>query len=559
MLHKSLEGISCGMEWIRKGSVPLIENVQRAVDFYSPRLFKLFNVASKQQLYNALSDRYKDPDGARTVRANKLTSFQHNKTPIELLKELYPYPHSLFMTPEKHWTNNVNRKNRIFAHYEKVGDVKRIEPAHLNDLVDILLDLLAYKRPEKIFSKMKKPPMTTVHGYILLEKKRLAQLYQINRVFQDLQSAQLPISIKEQNQYLYMNFFRDPSEIQVRIDQAFGAMGKQRMPDERPKFSKAIFKRLNRRDPDTLNTLLQISEMNGATEVFEDLLRHMTYGNANRDTYKILCNCFSSGVFKDEKRFYDLVTQIHSHDHLAKDITLINELISGLIKFNDIKLAERVLEQLLTDIKEFRFEEEDVYKGVSIDHKNKYNEYLFYYDQLSKHVQMSPIKLIPNIDTFTPFLFYYSHHNQFTNVMGIINHIESMNLPMTTKGFRICFDSLSPQENIVLLDKLLTHFRTVYDFDHDILNTANKDHKSDPSVGQLLKLPDNMIKNIVANFNDAEITAQFEQYKADIKAIRALGSYYDLYQINHITYLKYEFLQQIHHVFTQHNSMPHQN
>lgn len=558
------------MEWIRKGSIPLIKNVHRAIDnsidssavaIRPPSaLEKYFNLPPKStkspkfHIFHTLNTKFNDPDGIRHSRSQKLLSY-NSKTPTNILKALYPPNHSLFMNTKRIHSNTFDKTQRIFQQYQKVNNITMIQPNHLNDLIDQFLDILMFKRPLALLSGMGKPPTITIHGYITLERKRLNLLYQINQIFHDLKVANLPISIKEQNIYLCMNFFRDAPDIQQSVEHAFKTMGKHLQPIERPKFSKDFLKKITRSDPDTLNTLLEISIMNQDPQVFNMLVSTIEDNHStNRNTLKILCNGYTKGRLQNKTRFDELVQKIYLNHLNQLDITLINEIIKGSIRFDDIHQAQLILNDLINQPNIHQYgNEHSCYRGLNTHQKITYDKYLYYYDEISKVVDMSPIMMIPNIDTFTPFLKYYSEKHQFSKVVEIIDHIELMNLPLTTKSFKICFDTkLEPIERTKLLNKLLVHFNANYNLDYDTTKKPSTAPPSPPSHqpssdGQYLKLSDDLLFKIVTGFNDPLVHQQYEELKMIIKSFRKGASSKDVYMINQITYMKYGFLK---HIYT---------
>lgn len=509
---------------IKKLALPLLENVHNALEVHGKLLQKILG---KPPFLNQL-DRLilADKHTVNQARINLLKPY-NAKTPINLLKALYPKPHNTFQNRPKQGFNY----NTVFEEYKKVN-LTSIEPSHLNYLIDNFLRYPKFKRPVKILNSRDKPSQTIVHGYMALWKIRHHYIQQINRLFGDLKAHNLPISTDEQNQFLKYIFFKDRYDIDERVDRALEL--KQLKRYQQTSFTFDFYKKLRLEDTSSLNNLLQLSLMHNNREIFDDILTRITY---DRNTYKLLLDAYS-GQFKDESKFFLLVQEID----IPMDITVVNCIMRGYVELGKAEEAMGFIKDMVP--LKVDTPNKSVYQYLTTKDKQMYSKYLSYYDFLSKYASLPSIQLSPNIETFTPLLRYYSDVRDFGMLQEMVGIIDKFDLPLTTKSFEIIFEKLDPQQTIVMLPRLLHEFKDNYSLDFDFKTTV----PAETSYGQLVKLPDLLVGKIVGNAEklNPQVRKLHETFENDVKFIRRNTSHKDLYTINQVTHLKYEFLQYIH-------------
>lgn len=186
------------MTGLSKPSVALIPNVQHAVRSNITRLLKVLGVRS-DLVYKKLNPLDFEHYLIQQKRAERLRQYNGN-TPLSFMKALYQRSHSM---PGNTSRMGISLK-RLFQEYEQIT-IRNIEPEHLEDFIETMLDNRKFIRPLRL-SIITDDPRVLVHGYFRLKKIRQSYLKQINQLFNDLKSYKLPLSIKEQNKLIFTPF-----------------------------------------------------------------------------------------------------------------------------------------------------------------------------------------------------------------------------------------------------------------------------------------------------------------------------------------------------------------
>ncbi|WEJ96622.1 hypothetical protein PSN45_004163 [Yamadazyma tenuis] len=474
----------------------------------------------KHRIFTTLTAQ--DTSNIPAVRKDILSKYTAKTSP-SLLRFLYPKKRSSFMnTPSDGFDLRA-----VFQEYCNT-EVTAIEPHHLNDLISKFLDYPYFKRPVKLLSGSSIPTLATMHAYSRSRSVRSQYTSMLQKLFADLKQNGLPVSVAEQNKFLYYMFFKDRHDIDDRVQQAFKRKGLEKFKEN--EFTFSFYKQLAVDDIDSLNNLLVISVMHSNKQVFDDILGRVT---PNRKTYMTMLDGYS-GPFRNPDEFYAVVRSID----VTMDITLLNKILSGLVRFGNISEAELLLssipEQPQTDI---------LYWGLTPGTKVEYDQYLQCYDKLSKITTMPPLLITPNLSTFMPFLEHYSWMRNTPKLFETIDTIRRFGLPLTTRVFTILFENLGPQESIHALYLLKTEFEKSYALDYD-LNTFEKpvSHGS-----QFLKLSDHLLKVVskAVSANNTDLEKLYTDLREDIMSIRHPSNYTDLFTVNQVTHLKYSFLQRL--------------
>lgn len=512
------------MKGLGKSGVTLINNVQQAVQANISKVLKALGVPS-DLVYKKLDPLDFEQYQIKHKRAQLLHQYTAS-TPLSFLKALYARSHSL---PGNTVRQGVSLR-RLFREYRE-AKIHNIESEHLDDFIETMLDNSKFLRPLRLSTNTEDERLL-VHGYFRLKKLRQMYLNQLNELFTDLKAHELPISTKEQNKLIYYTFFRDKKDISDGLEKVLEKWGRpQRHVND---FTLDHYRGLELKHTESFNNILRICLMQQNHKIFQEVSKEIV---PDRETFKIWLEAYSD-VFKDKGQFESVIPKID----VTMDITLLNLVMKGYVLFGEIDRAEEILETI-----ELSPVTDPLYHYLSFENKKKYDKYLKYYDNLSKFIEMDPIKIIPNIETFTPFIRYYTEVQPNKNrVFSILHNMESINLPLNTKIFEILVGKFDPYSSIEILNILLQLFEKLYSNDADLAR-HNKVLEHD---GQLIKLRDSVVFKLSKSLSplDKRITELAGDLKSTIRDIRRNNEYNDLFIKNEIVYRKLCYLREIYRI-----------
>lgn len=474
----------------------LVKIVHTAIDTHGPRISKAFGVG-KDEILLKLRESYNDNLSVENERLKILSTITSSKvtTPNFLLRALYP---SKATNINSLPVQNRPYRSQVFNSYCKVG-IPSIEPQHVNQIMRVLMNPYNLKRPLKIVNYDSSISERTAMGYLRQQKKRSHTIDMIKRIVDDFKAYKLPISNYEQNLILYHIFYKDPPEI---IDICKQSLQLLDMDYTETDFTWEFYTNLQLKDINSLNNIMDISIIHRNRKIFDDVTRRIQ--TPNRDSFKRLlrgCKHF------DDKHLFG---QTMKNLSIPLDTSLINEIISGLVHFNEIDEAWKY-------VRMFKAMEEP-----TSDHL-----YLHYYDSLRKIIDLEDIPITPDEGTFKPFLKYYTDPSELLRVVEVMEHF---NVPLTTNTFLKLFQlNLDDNQLKISMKKLLERFEQSYITDQDFANGRGNGNK--------VKLSDRLIRSIQNHYK----TDQWEDLFNYITDLRR-SSTHDFRTINEINHAKYNFL-----------------
>ncbi|CAH6719515.1 hypothetical protein CLIB1444_02S10330 [[Candida] jaroonii] len=470
--------------------------VHTAIETRGPWISKALGVDKSMILWK-LEDSYNDNLAVENERVQILSS-RPNKvtTPNTLLRALYPSK-----------STNINAlpiqnrpyRSQVFNNYCKLG-IPSIEPQHINQIMKILINPYNLKRPSRIVNYDSTVSKKTAMGYLNQQKKRSHSIDMIKRIVDDFKAHGLPISNHEQNLILYHIFYKDSPDILEVCKQSLQLMDMDYTESE---FTWEFYKNLQLNDINSLNNIIDIAIMHRNRKIFDDVKQRIQ--SPNRDTFK--------GVLKGFKHFNDQIAfnvTLKTID-FPLDISVINEIISGLVRFDQIDDAwgyVRMFEAI---------EESDTYDN---------HLYLHYYDTLRKIIDLEDISIIPNEQTFKPLLNHYTESSELLRVVEVMEHFK---VPLSTNTFLKLFQSnLDGNQLKLSMKKLLESFEQNYITDQDFAHGSGNGNK--------VKLSDSLMRSIQSHYK-GEWDGLFD-YITELRR----SSTHDFGIINEINHAKYNFL-----------------
>lgn len=365
-----------------------------------------------------------------------------------------------------------------------------MKPNHLDDFLSRFLYRRDFIKPNKLSSSYTRSADVTYSTYNEMIQHRNEHISMCTKILNDMKESELPLTVKEQNQFIFMSFYRDRADVMEKVTAAIKELAEiddqnTYTLNDKNNFDLNIYRLIkaqlesdqNSLTIETYNTLLFVSMRHEQHGVIKEILKDIGLQNlvnvtnqsieettttANRETIELLLDYFSSPAFRnisdnDLSAFLNTINYLTNSKKIVPDIRTINKITKGLANMKHIEEAEFLVSNLFIDplLKESGNTLLDttnsvlsIYKGLTPDDKNLYKKFLQLYENLSDilsqlKLENLPYKLIPNEGSFRPLIYSYCSPNNdpasFQKSMYMMSVIEDQGLPITTRIFHALF------------------------------------------------------------------------------------------------------------------------
>lgn len=381
----------------------------------------------------------------------------------------------------------VNHED-LYKAYETLPSPQplHIQPQHLEDFVSIFMERRNFVKTNGLSGSMLlRSPKGVLRAFkgLLLARRRYT--YMVRHVLNDIKECGLPLTSSELNVLLKMAFFKDRKDILQAVHAAFARLDQVTQEEyedvfRQNPFNWTIYQQIlalvDQIAIGTFNVLLFHASRHGQDDVFSDILTKLGFlylentslkiSAPNRETFWILLEHYTEKGSIEE--FTSVIDQI---THL--DIKTINLIISGLVKFNEISLAEEIAFLVAAE------EPADVleYKNLSWEDRRSHKQLVQLYDKIGGLIgEVPPFRLVADEGTFRPFVLYYCNDQlvgSFDKVIKLLDAMENHALPLGTRTFKLVLVAFQHQRSWTL--EQLTYITTRLLSCHDSLYGINQD------------------------------------------------------------------------------------
>lgn len=462
---------------------------------------------SKNTLFGAFSDL-----GSALMDQNRLRSYllkkEHMRPPTSsynhFLRTLYSrkeeLPSSVLENTQKY--GKVNHED-LYSAYEMLPQPRplHIQPQHLEDFVSLFMERRNFVKTNSLSGSMLlRSPKSILRAYKgqVLARKRYT--YMVRHVLNDIKESGLPLSASELNKLLQMAFFRDRPDILQAVNSAYSLIdqdtqeGYEDLFRQNP-FNWTIYQQIlalmEHVEIGTLNVLLFHASRHAQEDVLRDILQKTGFEElqenvtqivpADRETYCILLEHYTESGLLSE--FTGVVERIKD-----LDIKTINLVISGLVKFKVVSLAEELAFLVASEEPENVHE----YKNLSWEDRRSHQQLLQLYDRIGAIVrEMPPFRVVADLGTFRPFIQHYCRDPQpgsFGKVTKLMDAMEYYSLPLGTQTFKSLLAAFLHQKSWTMDDLNYTTTRLLSV--HDSLYGIRQDTVLRDKMDRLSLLPE---------------------------------------------------------------------
>ncbi|CUM52838.1 uncharacterized protein AC631_02828 [Debaryomyces fabryi] len=369
-----------------------------------------------------------------------------------------------------------------------------MKPNHLDNFLSRFLYRRDFIKPNLFSSSYVRSGNVMYSTYNEMLEHRSEHVAMCTKILNDMKESGLPLSIQEQNQFIFMSFFKDRADIIEKVENSIKELKETDGQNSYPlrhanDFDWNIYQLIKQQfndeatklNVDTYNTLLFIAMRHGRHDVVADILKNLGFDDIlnnekhilneknaapDRETLDLILGYLSSKEFREISgnqnsisAFSKAIDYLANSNHITLDVRTINKVTKGLTDMKNIEEAEFLVSRLFIDplfedtektLLEKSNPELDLYKALTADDKQLYKKLLRLYDNLkqilsSQNIQdMEPYKLMPNEGSFRPLIYSYcspnNDKNSFQKSVYIMNVLENQyGLPITTRIFYALF------------------------------------------------------------------------------------------------------------------------
>lgn len=380
------------------------------------------------------------------------------------LQALYPQRRSLARLEAPIASRALVNHSTLFKHYLELPSpgVAHMEPQDFEHFMEEVLDRRDFVKPNLLGSSVSGyyTPLQIVRGYKDLLVKREAHVKMCWIVIEDLKKAKIPISNEEQDQLIYMSFFRDRKDVLEEVRAALRKASKAKyhekvaeMDLKQQRLTWDTYKRLRASLPQRLplssvNVLLFCAFRNENAEVVDDLLKLIDFGNGkgklkpDSETFRTLIYGFTTkGDFENAFNYSSIAVDKFPH---IVDVKVANSMILALIAGGAAKEADTIVQSIVAGITAPLDPEEGYLKRLTPEDEKMYEA------ALKQSINDGAThKLYPTENTLFPLLCYYSESQaDFANVRLLLQVIEHIcHLPLSTRIFIKVFESFKTSQH----------------------------------------------------------------------------------------------------------------
>ena len=362
-------------------------------------------------------------------------------------------------------------------------------PDHFEHFLASFLPRRDFERPFRLGISNLRSKKAAKSALERMIKHRKEHIRRCTKIIADMKEAGIPLSHREQDQMIFMTFFRDRGDIQNRLcpGEEWSSREKVAVSDQQVfdwktyQIIKTAYDSLN---VDTFNTLLFLASRHEQHDIVCDILKvfRMAYLvgidddvpqhlDANGTTIEILLGHFSSPGFSNKYDvqtltfFVELLNFIAKEDRIHPDIKIINSVLRGLVDLRFPNEAEYLSSKLFYNwpldaekVKKVRSSPHlFFYNNATFDDKIAYQQYRHCYDKLRNLLAEAQLdssvldyEIIPNESTFRPLLYHYcSLSVSFFKAIKFLEIMEwSFGLPLTTRLFRALYGQIASSKTL---------------------------------------------------------------------------------------------------------------
>lgn len=431
---------------------------------------------------------------------------------VAFVRALYPVKNRLTRLETGSVFHTQINHNTLFKSYCELPGVACIKHTDLEEFMSNMLYRRDFVKPAQLslssIDHLK--PLAILRAYesgIELRKKHLSMCW---KVFEDLKKAGIPLSLHEQNNLIFMNFYVDRKDIRDKVEIALDSIHKNHpdyqhfhalVKEQTTKFNMHTYKQLREQFEelliDSFNILLFTALRHELLVAVEDLqsLISLLKIIPNGKTFRILLD--HHGMHGDVEGFVSVLEQISAIDI---DIKLVNSIVNGVVGLGHPEMAEMIIQSLM-DREADELESNELFlKLLTFQDQLEYARRMLAYESME---QKELMKLHATEDTILPLLrFYCSNGNStsFETINRLLFYMETVfALPITTRVFSFIFETFTTsnyalEDLIQVTGKLLSL--------HDSYYAMSDDIRLKDKVGRI-----EMPKNLVDMITDVMIPA----------------------------------------------------
>lgn len=498
----------------------LHETVKSLINKYHVPLANYFGIDPKSyNILNSIEDIWKNLmslDGMsaeiRSKRHDLLTlknqQYRAPQVPYNnFLKALYPHRNrgSLdLISPRDNTSNFTNNAikyqlinhNLVYRYYCELPHPapSYMKPNHLDDFLSRFLYRRDFIKPNLFSTSYTRSANVMYGAFNDMLESRSEHVSMCTKILNDMRESGLPLSVQEQNQFIFMSFFKDRPDIIEKVENFIEELKETDDQNLYPlphdnHFDWNIYQLIKQQfktettklNIDTYNTLLFIAIRHNRHDVVADILKNLGFDDilnhekhimneqsvgANRETLELLLDYLSSKAFRELtgnqnsiSAFSKAVNYLANSKHITLDVRTINKVTKCLTAMKNIEEAEFLVSKLFIDplfedtekaLLEKSSPELNLYKALTADDKQLYKRLLRLYDNLKQILSLQnihnvePYKLMPNEGSFRPLIYSYcspnNDKNSFQKSIYMLNVLENQyGLPITTRIFYAMF------------------------------------------------------------------------------------------------------------------------
>ncbi|KAH3667907.1 hypothetical protein WICMUC_005185 [Wickerhamomyces mucosus] len=245
------------------------------------------------------------------------------------------------------------------------------------------------------------------------------------KIFNEMSEFQIPISLKEINSLVYLENYSSKATLLKLSNKVFVEMKNRRLEKQ---FS-MITSLCTTHDISTYNIFLKYAILFNNDELVNSILMEINTKMLQYDriSYELLLQYFGCNG-KDLDKSFEIL-KLTLEDNIKLDIGFINLIIKILVHNNQIQDSIRILNLIFTRYEKI-FEDGNIDIKINTAHLRRISlEYWMFFDSLKLQQDSILIELVPNYNTISPILNYYSslenfQLNELIKILKIMNHFK---------------------------------------------------------------------------------------------------------------------------------------
>lgn len=419
--------------------------------------------------------------------------------------------------------------NKLYLKYIELPQL----PTHIYPLLlrKFLYHAHNFVRPNAMsisYLSLNPPPQKAISIFNDMLSYRQEYIRMVTHIMNDMRRFNLKLSLKDQNQLIYISYFKDAPEIVEKIETMYQYVQNQNTNSPNyhpsqlkkyPDFSFEVYTSLKSSivpDIDTYNIFLFHGIRHDNQEIINDVLNMIdfnhnieksvtneeanttmpteevvqtsspvnTHSNSvdspkllrpNSQLFKTLLDYYSSSSYLQKSKSYESLIKCIENilkSDIIFDVKLINKIIKSLVATNHILQAESLVTVFY--IQEVDGLETVMSKQLTPEDKFVYSRLLAMFRQIkSVTLDDANFEMIPTESTFIPLIKHYTENQNIEKLKIILKVMkESYKLPITTRVYKSIFvgftkDLGSLSDLIEILGDMLSNHDYTYAMSQD--------------------------------------------------------------------------------------------